>query len=67
MALSVNIEVYEINSARDLQNFLYDVEYKNDKILFIDNLRIKTLGHDTIRGATISSTLTAIACIEKRL
>lgn len=66
IALSVNIEVNEIHSSQELQNFLYDAEYKNDKFLFIDNLRIKTLGYDSIRGATISSTLTAIASIEKR-
>lgn len=66
IALSVNIEVNELNSSQKLQNFLYDVEYRSDKLLFIDNLKIKTLGYDTVKGATISSTLTAIASIEKR-
>lgn len=65
--VSINFEITELDSSQKLQNFLYDIEYNDDKLLFIDNLRIKTLGFDVIKGANISSTLTAVASIEKKL
>jgi len=65
--MSINFEISDLDSSQKLQNFLYDIEYNNDKLLFIDNLRIKTLGLNVIKGATISSTLTAIASIGKKL
>ncbi|MEK7750084.1 MAG: GspMb/PilO family protein, partial [Planctomycetota bacterium] len=67
IAMSINFEISDLDSSKKLQNFLYDIEYNNDKLLFIDNLRIKTLGLNVIKGATISSTLTAIASIGKKL
>ena len=66
IAMSINFEISDLDSSQKLQNFLYDIEYNNDKLLFIDNLRIKTLGLNVIKGATISSTLTAIASIGKK-
>ena len=66
IALSISIEINDINSSQKLQNFLYDIEYNSDKFLFIDNLKIKTSGLNVIKGATVSSTLTAIASIEKK-
>lgn len=66
VALSINIEINDMDGTQKLQNFLYDIEYNNDKVLFIDNLKIKTLGMDVIKGATVSSTLTAIASIGKK-
>lgn len=66
IVLSINFEIIDLNSSQKLQNFLYDIEYNDDKLLFIDNLRIKTLGLNVVKGATISSTLMAIASIEKK-
>lgn len=66
IALSINFEILDIDSSQKLQNFLYDIEHNHDKLLFIDNLRIKTLGLNVIKGATISSTLMAIVSIEKK-
>ena len=65
--MSINFEISDLDSSQKLQNFLYDIEYNNGKLLFIDNLRIKTLGLNVVKGATISSTLTAIASIGKKL
>ena len=64
--LSINFELSDLDNSQKLQNFLYDIEYNNDKLLFLDNLKIKTLGLNVVKGATISSTLTAIAAIEKK-
>ena len=66
VVLSINIEINDMDGTQKLQKFLYDIEYNSDKLLFIDNLKIKTLGMDVIKGATVSSTLTAIASIEKK-
>ncbi len=64
--LSINFEISNLDSSQKLQNFLYDIEYNNEKLLFLDNLKIKTLGLNVVKGATLSSTLTAIAAIEKK-
>ncbi|MEK7297330.1 MAG: type II secretion system protein GspM [Planctomycetota bacterium] len=66
VALSINIEINDMDGTQKLQNFLYDIEYNSDKLLFIDTLKIKTLGMDVVKGATVSSTLTAIASIGKK-
>lgn len=67
IAMSINFEILDLSSTQKLQYFLYDIEHNSDKLLFLDNLRIKTQGLNVIKGATISSTLTAIASIEKKL
>lgn len=66
IAMSINFEISDLDSSQKLQNFLYDIEYNNDKLLFVNSLRIKTLGLNVVKGATISSTLTAIASIGKK-
>lgn len=66
IVLSINFEITDLDNSQKLQKFLYDIEYNNDKLLFIDNLRIKTLGLNVVKGATVSSTLMAIASIEKK-
>ncbi|TVM00314.1 MAG: hypothetical protein CV087_14375 [Candidatus Brocadia sp. WS118] len=64
--LSINFEISNLDNSQKLQNFLYDIEYSNEKLLFLDNLKIKTLGLNVVKGATISSSLTAIVSIEKK-
>lgn len=64
--LSINFEISNLDNSQKLQNFLYDIEYNKERLLFLDNLKIKTLGLNVVKGATISSTLTAIAAIEKK-
>lgn len=64
--LSINFEISNLDNSQKLQKFLYDIEYNNEKFLFLDNLKIKTLGLNIVKGATISSTLKAIASIEKK-
>ncbi|MBM4054299.1 MAG: hypothetical protein FJ264_06450 [Planctomycetes bacterium] len=66
IALSINIEISNIESTEKLRDFLYDIEYDNAKTLFIDNLRIKALGLKAVKGAIFNSTLTAVAFIEKK-
>ncbi|MCF6154174.1 MAG: hypothetical protein E3K36_02750 [Candidatus Brocadia sp.] len=66
IVLSINFEITDLDNSQKLQKFLYDIEYNNDKLLFIDNLRIKTLGLNVVKGATVSSTLMAIASIGKK-
>ncbi len=66
IALTISFDISDFDSSQKLQSFLYDIEYNNDKLLFIDSIRIKTLGLNITKGATISSTLTVIASIEKK-
>ncbi|MDR4508803.1 MAG: type II secretion system protein M [Candidatus Brocadiaceae bacterium] len=67
IALSINFEIRDLDSIQKMQKFLYDIECNNEKLLFLNNLRIKTIGLNVIKGASMSSTLTAIAAIEKKL
>ena len=64
--LSINFEISNLDNSQKLQKFLYDIEYNDEKLLFLDNLKIKTLGLNIAKGVTISSTLKAIASIEKK-
>ncbi len=66
IALTISFDISDFDSSQKLQSFLYDIEYNNEKLLFIDSIRIKTLGLNITKGATISSVLTAIASIEKK-
>lgn len=66
IAISINVEINDIDSSQKLQNFLYSIEHNIDTLLFIDDIRIKTLGLSVIKGATVSSTFTAIASIENK-
>ncbi|KKO18926.1 MAG: hypothetical protein BROFUL_02318 [Candidatus Brocadia fulgida] len=59
--LSINFEISNLDNSQKLQKFLYDIEYNDEKLLFLDNLKIKTLGLNIAKGVTISSTLKAIA------
>jgi general secretion pathway protein M len=66
IALTISFDISDFDSSQKLQSFLYDIEYNNEKLLFVDSIRIKTLGLNITKGATISAVLTAIASIEKK-
>ncbi len=66
IVLSINFEITDLDNSQKLQQFLYDIEYNNEKLLFVDNLRIRTIGLNVVKGASVSSTLMAIASIGKK-
>lgn len=65
--ISGNFELGDIDKVKKIQTFLYDIEHNNETIFFVDDFRVRGAGFDVSRTtALISTTLTAIARIEKR-
>lgn len=64
--ISGNFELGDVDKAKKIQTFLYDIEHNNETIFFIDDFKIRGAGFDVSRGTLISATLTAVARIEKR-
>lgn len=61
LSIRVNFEIGNVQKLEDLRNFLYSLEYGKDNILFIEDLRIRGLGYDVVRGVSVSTTLSALA------
>lgn len=64
VGMFVSIEIKDINSVSKLQKFLYDVRSNADRVLFLDDLQIKTKGFTAPNALSLSATLVAIANIE---
>lgn len=65
-AISANFEINDVNSIKNLSAFLYDLEYNDDKLFFVNDIKVKGIGVDVISGVSISTTLAIIASIDKR-
>lgn len=57
----VRIEIKEIDKIKKLQKFLYNMEYNNKKLIFVDDLKIKSTGFTTTKGVSATIKLFAIA------
>ena len=64
MLIYGNFEIHDIDKIKRLQSFLYNIEYKNKKLIFIDDLKIKGTGFDATKGVSISIRLFTIAKLE---
>lgn len=65
-AISANFEINDVNNIKNLSAFLYDIEYNDEKLFFVNDIRVKSTGLDVISGVSISTTLAIIASIGKR-
>lgn len=63
VAISANFEINEINQVEKLKSFLYDLEYNEEKLYFVNDIKIKGIGVDKIQGISVSTTLAVIASI----
>jgi hypothetical protein len=59
-----DFEINDIDKIKRFQSFLHDIEYKNEKLIFVENLKIKGTGFDATRGISISIKLFTIAKLE---
>ncbi|MFQ5963528.1 MAG: hypothetical protein ACE5KZ_04510 [Candidatus Scalinduaceae bacterium] len=66
--------VNDVDKVKKIQSFLYNVEYENEKLIFVDELKLRGPGidttrgpgFDTFRGVSATITLFAIAKLEAR-
>ncbi len=60
------VEIKEIDRIMKLQKFLYNIEYNNQKMIFVDDLKIKSTGFSTTKGVSAIIKLFAIAKLETK-
>jgi hypothetical protein len=60
------VEIKEIDKIKKLQKFLYNIEYNNQKLIFVDDLKIKSTGFTTTKGVSAIIKLFAIAKLEAK-
>ncbi len=64
MLVYAKIEIADIDKIVKLQKFLHNIECKTKKLIFVDDLKIKSTGFGTAKGVSSSIKLFAIAKLE---
>ncbi len=64
MLVFARIEITDIDRIVKLQKFLYNIECKIQKLIFIDDLKIKSTGFGAAKGVSSSIKLFAIAKLD---
>jgi hypothetical protein len=60
------VDVNDIDKIKKLQKFLYNIEYDSEKLVFVDDLKIKSTGFTSTKGVSATIKLSAIAKIEPK-
>ncbi len=66
MLVYARIEIADIDKIKKLQKFLYNIEYDKERILFVDDLKIKGVGFDTAKGVSTVIKMFALAKLEAK-
>jgi hypothetical protein len=61
-----NVVINDIDKIKKLQKFLYSIEYSNEKLIFVDDLKIKSTGFTTSKGVSATIKLLAIAKLDAK-
>ena len=64
MLVYARVEINDIDKIKKLQKFLYLIEYDSERLVFVDDLKIKSTGFTTTKGVSATIKLSAIAKIE---
>ncbi len=67
MLVYVRVEINDIDRIKKLQKFLYNIEYEKEKFIFVDDLKIRSVGFDTTKGVSTTIKLFTIAGLETRI
>jgi hypothetical protein len=67
MLVYAKVEINDIDKIKKLQKFLYDIEYEKKKLIFIDDLKLRSSGFEISRGVSASITLFTIAKLETKI
>ncbi|MCP5005523.1 MAG: hypothetical protein GY941_16530, partial [Planctomycetes bacterium] len=61
MLIHAKVEINDVDKMAKIQSFLHNIEYKNEKIIFVDDLKLRSSGFDVSRGVSATITLSTIA------
>ena len=61
-----SVVINDIDKIKKLQKFLYSIEYSNEKLIFVDDLKIKSTGFTTAKGVSATIKLLAIAKLDAK-
>lgn len=64
MLIYGDFEINDIDKIEKLQSFLHNIEYKSEKLIFVDELKIKGTGFNMTKGVSVSIKLFTIAKLE---
>ncbi len=66
MLVYARVEINNIDAIKKLQKFLYNIEYNSKKLVFVNDLKIKSTGFTTTKGVSATIKLSAIAKIKAK-
>jgi hypothetical protein len=66
MLVYAKVEIDDIDRIKKLQKFLNDIEYEKEKLIFVDDLKIRGIGFDTTKGVSTTIKLFTIAELETK-
>ncbi|MHC4183591.1 MAG: hypothetical protein ACYSR0_09605 [Planctomycetota bacterium] len=66
MLVYAKVEINDIDKIKKLQIFLYNIEYEQKNLIFIDDLKLRSSGFEISRGVSVSITLFTIAKLETK-
>lgn len=61
-----SVEIKDIDKIKKLQKFLYNIEYSNEKLIFVDDLKVKSTGFTTTNGVSAHIKMFAVAKLETK-
>ncbi|MDR4497413.1 MAG: GspMb/PilO family protein [Candidatus Scalindua sp.] len=66
MVIHAKIEINDVDKMEKIQSFLYNIEYENEKLIFVDELKLRSSGFDISTGVSATITLSTIAKLETK-
>ncbi len=66
MLVYARVEINDIDKIKKLRKFLYNIEYNSKRLVFVNDLKIKSTGFTTTKGVSATIKLSAIAKIEAK-
>ncbi len=66
MLIHAKFETNDVDKMEKVQSFLYKIEYENEKLIFIEDLKLRSSGFEISRGVSASITLFTIAKLETK-
>ena len=67
MLVYARVEIADIDRIKKLQKFLYSIEHKKEKLVFVDDFKIRGTGFDMEKGVSATITLFAIAELDTKI
>ncbi|KAA3608407.1 MAG: hypothetical protein D8M57_09410 [Candidatus Scalindua sp. AMX11] len=66
MLIHAKVEINDVDKMAKIQSFLYNIEYENEKVIFVDDLKLRSSGFDISRGVSATITLSTIAKLDTK-